>query len=379
MTDDRHHDFGPFDGRIWLNTAHQGPLPRSAVEAARQAIALKVAPARLAGRLFDDVPRRLRVALGALLGVPPDEIVLGNSASHGLQQIVLGYPWRAGDEVLLVRGDFPATTLPWLLLEGRGVRIRWLDAGEILTPETLEAAIGPFTRLFCTTWVHSFLGHALDLEALGRVCAASSVWFVVNASQGLGALPLDVSTLPVDAVMACGHKFLCGPYGTGVCWIRPELFQRFRPTQAYWLRHVDLASLEGTWRERLRSDHRPADLDMFATANFFNAMAWTAALEHLLRVGPAAIVEHDQRLVSRLIGGLADMPVRIVSPLAPAARSAIVIVDHPRASEAAAALSEEGIDVAVRQGRLRISPHLHNTDDDIDRLIGSLARWLSTH
>jgi selenocysteine lyase/cysteine desulfurase len=369
--------FGPFDGRIWLNTAHQGPLPWPAVEAAHRAIELKIAPARLVAELFDDVPRRLRTALASLLGVPADEVILGNSTTHGLHQIVLGYPWQRGDEVLLVQGDFPATTLPWLVLEQRGVQVRWIEAGDLLTAEALDGAIGAATRIFCTTWVHSFLGHALDLDAIGRVCRSRAVWFVVNASQGLGALPLDLRSLPIDALTSCGHKFLCGPYGTGVCWIRPALRNMFRPTQGYWLTHVDLGSLEGSWTARLRSDVGVSGLDVFAPANFFNFMTWTAAVEYLVRRGLPAIYAHDQQLVVRLIDGLEDAGGRIVSPRTPPARSSLLVLAHPQAREAAAALQAEGIDVAVREGRLRISPHVHNSADDVGRLLAVLAQWLA--
>jgi cysteine desulfurase / selenocysteine lyase len=97
--------FGRLDGRVWLNTAHQGPLPRPAVAAA--------APHRIADD-FEAVPERLRALLGSLVGAPPDQIALGNSTSYGLRLIANGLPWRARDEVLVVSGDYPATVLPWL-------------------------------------------------------------------------------------------------------------------------------------------------------------------------------------------------------------------------------------------------------------------------
>ena len=96
-----------------------------------------------------------------------------------------------------------ATILPWQRLAPRGVRVRPLrPAGERLTPAELAAAIRPRTRLLAVTWVDSFTGRALDLDELGAVCRQAGVPFVVNASQALGARPLDVSATPVDAVIA---------------------------------------------------------------------------------------------------------------------------------------------------------------------------------
>src|SRR5689334_9150030 len=108
--------FGPFgEGRVWLNCAHQGPLPRPAAAAAASAIAEKAVPHRLRDAAFEEVPARLRAALGRLLGVPADEVVLANGASYGLHLLANGIPLAERDEVLVVDGDFPSTVLPWLL------------------------------------------------------------------------------------------------------------------------------------------------------------------------------------------------------------------------------------------------------------------------
>ena len=85
------------------------------------------------------------------------------------------------------------------------------------------------------TWVDSFTGRTLDLAALGAVCRQAGALLVVNASQALGARPLSLQSTPVDAVVSCGYKWLCGPYGTGFTWLHPDLLERLRPQQAYWL------------------------------------------------------------------------------------------------------------------------------------------------
>ena len=120
-------DFGPFHGKTWINCSHQGALPRVAAEAAQEAIAWKQAPYNLTSERLTRVPVRLRAALSRLVGAPPEEIVLANSASYGLHLLANGIPLREGDEVLLVRGDFPSVVLPWLGLEQRGVVVRYLD------------------------------------------------------------------------------------------------------------------------------------------------------------------------------------------------------------------------------------------------------------
>jgi selenocysteine lyase/cysteine desulfurase len=377
MRTDYHADFGPFDGRVWLNCAHQGPLPRVAAEEAREAVAWKVRPFELTAERFAGVPARLRRALGRLLGVPAEEVILGNSASYGLHLLANGLPWRDGDEILLVRGDFPSVLLPWLTLESRGVRVRSVNpARHLPDPDELAAALTPRTRLFCTTWVHSFSGVACDLGALGAVCRANGARFVVNASQALGARPFDAS-LPVDAVLGVGFKWLCGPYGTGFVWVRPELLRSLHCRQAYWLAQMTADDLgKDDMEVRLPSGPPTARaFDVFGTANFFNFKPWAASVEYLLGLGVERVAAYDQGLVQRLLDGLDPARFDLLSPREPARRSTLVFLAHKereRNRSLHARLREQGIDVAYRRGSLRLAPHLYNTADDIDRALAAL-------
>ena len=371
-------DFGDFDGRAWLNCAHQGPLPRVAVAAAERALADKAAPSRIPDEAFAEVPRRLKAALGRLVGVPADQVILANSTTYGLQLLVQGVRWRPGDEVLLVAGDFPATIVPWLPLADRGVRVRLLEPeGGALDADRLAAELTPATRLFCTSWVFSFTGQAVDLAALGRVCREAGVTFVVNGSQGVGAAPLDLAALPVDALVSCGFKWLCGPYGTGFCWVRPDLLASLAHRPAYWLGHLAQDDLGQEAAVRLRDDLGAAAYDVFGTANFLNFRPWTASVEYLLGLGVDRVAAFDQALVERFLQGLDPDRHPLVSPRHGPRRSTLVVLDHHRPDRTRALhrqLAAAGVDVALRRGRLRVSPHLHNTEADIDRALEVLDR-----
>src|SRR5205823_1987170 len=147
-------------------------LPRVAVEEAQRALELKVAPHRIADEAFLDVPRRLRRALGRLVRVPAEEIILANSASYGLQVLANALPWREDDEIVVLADEFPATVFPWLVCERRGVKLRRLELEEpLLHPDRLERELTPRTRVVALNWVRSLTGHAVDLAALSDVCA----------------------------------------------------------------------------------------------------------------------------------------------------------------------------------------------------------------
>jgi cysteine desulfurase / selenocysteine lyase len=377
-----HDDFGPFEEagrrRIWLNAAHQGPLPRVAVAEARDALQWKIAPHRISDDAFLELPRRLRTLLARLVGASPDEIILGNSASHGLNVLANGLRWSRGDEVLVLANDFPATVFSWFIAERRGARIRQLQLHPPqLTAERLSAELAPRTRVVCLSWVHSLTGHVLDLAALGHVCAQAGVLFVVNATQGLGNRPLNVGALPLAALTSSGFKWLCGPYATGFSWIRPDVLEQLEPIQSYWLALPDDAGLdlndEGEHRPRTHLGAR--GYDVFGTANFLNFMPWAAALEYLLEQGIDQIAAHDAALVRRIVESL-PRGINLISPGTEEERSAIVVMSHAdrsRNPQTLRALAEAGVDVALRGGNIRISPHLYNTTDEIDGVLTVLA------
>jgi len=346
------------------------------VEAASEALAWKTAPHRLTDGLFSSTPKRVKRALGQLIGAPPEEIILGNSTSYGLHLLANGIPWKQSDEVLLVAGDFPANILPWLALRKRGVVIRFIEPrGAVPQASEVEGQITSGTRLFCTSWVNSFSGHAIDIHALGEVCRAKGVVFVLNGSQALGARSLDVSTSPIDAVTSCGFKWLCGPYGTGFCWVRAELLESLEYNQAYWLTMQQGRGLNQMREYTLRDDLGAAAYDVFCTANFLNFMPWAAAVEYLLAHGIEQIEAYDDMLVSRLINGLDLKKYELISPQQGSACSTLVILTHrepERNIEVFNTLKHGGIDISLREGNLRVSPHLYNTVDEIDHLLSIL-------
>jgi selenocysteine lyase/cysteine desulfurase len=368
--------FGEFAGRTWLNTAHQGALPLVAAAAAREAVDWKTAPFELTQERFDEVPARLRIALGRLVNVPADDIIIANSASYGLHLLAAGFPWREGDEVIVSERDFPSDILPWLLTERtHGIRVvRLPTRGPIVEPDELTAAITSRTRLFCTTLVHSFSGHAIDAETLGSICRQHGIAFILNASQALGARSLDLAQMPVDALTCVGFKWLCGPYGTGFCWIRPALRRTLRPTKAYWLAMLTA--------EDLGKDVIPVDVpddigarayDIFGTANFFNAVPFTVAIEHLLSIGTATVESHDQSLVGRFLDGLERSQYELTSPLERTKRRSTLIFfshrDRMKNRSIYEALANAGVHIAFRSGSLRLSPHLYNSAADIERAL----------
>jgi cysteine desulfurase/selenocysteine lyase len=362
--------FGPFDGRTWLNAAHQGPLPRAAVDVAHEMVAQKQAPATLPDESFFELPARLRASLGRLIGAPADEVILANSTSYGLDLLAHGLGLKAGDEVLLVDGDFPATITPWLILEPLGVRVRrFTPEQRPLCAEQVAREITPATRVLCCSWAFSFTGETIDPAAIGQICRQRDVTFVLNGSQAVGAQPVDVSAMGIDALVSCGFKWLCGPYATGFCWLTPELRDRLTYRQGYWLTQMHGTDVSVEILDSVRDDQHAEQHGVFCTASFLNFAPWLASIELLLRIGIDHIASHDQRLVQHIIDAVEGTSWRLVSPSRLSERSTLVLLEHDdrAVTQATAnALAKEGISIAQRNGRLRFSPHLYNTPAEIE-------------
>jgi cysteine desulfurase / selenocysteine lyase len=248
----------------------------------------------------------------------------------------------------------------------------------VISPSELLAAITPRTKLFCTTWVHSFSGHSIDIDGLGEICRARNVLFVVNGSQAIGARAIDISRHPVDAVTAVGFKWLCGPYGTGFCWLSAGLLDKMHRTKAYWLSMLTAADLAGALGDlSVGPISSAADLDVFGTANFFNFTAFAKAVELLIEIGPREVQAHDQALIQSLVDACEETSFRLISPPdASDRRSTLVLIDHEnpeRINMLMSRLEAAGVYAAMRAGAVRLSPHLYNSSQQIEDVCAAVA------
>ncbi len=377
-----YRDFGPFDGKIWLNVASEGPVPHTAMEALKDAVEWKLQPFQLTVSKFLGVPQQLRQAIGNLIHADPHDIILGNSATYGINLLANGLTLVQGDEVLLMQNDFPTNLLPWMALRKKGVQVRELKPnGHVLTLDEIKAAVTPSTKVLCLSWVHTFTGHKIDPVAIGNFCREKGVIFVLNCSQAIGAFSVDIAALPVDAVVCAGYKWLLGPYGTGFCWMKQEVREKLQYNSAYWQTVLDEQQLNSTDPVGSFELKTARHYDVFGTANFFNYVPWTASINYLGKIGMDKVTQYNQQLVGMIIDGIDKNQFKIISPTEPAARSNLVVFSHQDPHNNAALmnkLKDMGIFLAFWKGMLRASPHIHNTRNDIDRFIKVLNSCLNT-
>ncbi|HXG08957.1 MAG TPA: aminotransferase class V-fold PLP-dependent enzyme [Gemmataceae bacterium] len=314
----------------------------------------------------------VRRLAGRLINADPLDIAFIKNTSEGIGIVAEGFPWQPGDNMITAAEEYPANIYPWLNLADRGVEVRRIPSrGARIAIDDIRAAMDGRTRLVSLSFVEFASGFRNDLDAIGALCRERGILFFVDAIQGLGVLPLDVQQTPVDFLSADGHKWLLGPEGAGIFYIRRELIERLHPVGIGW------NSVVGA-RDFSRIDFRlkpHAGRWESGSLNVAGITALGASLELLLHIGIDAIARRVLELTDYLCERVRRAGVEVYSSRRPEDRSGIVSLIVPEAEPRALVrrCREEGIVINQRAGRVRVSPHCYNTVEEIDRLVDLLC------
>jgi selenocysteine lyase/cysteine desulfurase len=308
-----------------------------------------------------------REAAGRLLNADPLDVAFVPNTSAGVAIVAEGFPWKAGDNVVVPAEEYPANQYPWMNLAHRGVEVRRIPSrGPRISIDDLRAVMDGRTRILAISSVEFASGYRNDLDALGALCRERGVYLFVDAIQGLGVLPLDVRKTPVDWLAADGHKWLLSPEGAGLFWCRRELVNLLHPTTVGWksvVNEADFSTIDFTLKPH-------AGRWEGGTPNIPGVAALGASLDVLLGIGIDAIGERVLTLSDYLCERAERAGVKVFSAREPGAKSGIVSLDIPGDVKAVVAKCRAaGVVVNRRAGRLRASPHFYNTREELDRLI----------
>jgi selenocysteine lyase/cysteine desulfurase len=287
-----------------------------------------------------------------------------------------GIDWRPGDRIVTTAVEYPANMYPWMDVSKRiGVELVSVPeisgedgARRVELEEVLRAADHPKTRLVAISHVEYASGQRHDLAAIGRFCRERGILLSVDGIQSVGVLPLDVREMNIDYLSADGHKWLLGPEGAGVFYCRRELLEKTRPLIVGWMNVVNDQDY-GNYDFTLKPDARRFEC---GTHNVPGLLGLKAALEILLGVGVEDVAKRLKLLTNRLVAGLEGKGYQVVSPRAEGEWSGIVSFVSGRHDHQAVwrkLRTEQRTEIAVREGRLRVSAHFYNTEEQIDRLI----------
>ena len=372
-------DFFDFGGVTYLNCAYQGPLPRLAVAAAQEALELKTRPHRISEEDYFDVPDAFRRAVGELVGCDPADVAVTDSTTHGMMLLVNGLDWRPGDEVVVPAGEFPANRFPWRLLERRGVRVREIEVPPGAAGlERVAAAIGGRTRVVSLAWVRYQTGERRDVRAIGELCRDRGVLFAIDGSQGIGGLAFDLRETPCDLLACSAYKWMLGPYGLGFAYVSPRIGEGLKLANVNWFAVRGARDFNRLSECELELEPGARRFDVNETASFVNLAAGTASARYLAEIGAGRAEEHVGALLERLVGGLPGAFRPLADPGSGSASNILCLAGAGggESDELVAAahrhLVELGVSVSRREGTLRVSPFVYNTEGDVDRLLAGL-------
>jgi len=315
---------------------------------------------------------RVRQSAAGMLGAQPAEVALVRNTTEGINLVAEGLAWQPGDNVVTLADEFPSNQYPWMQLARLGVETRRV-AVPVTGPDlaALAAACDGRTRLVSVSWVGYATGWRHDLAELCELAHRRGALLFVDAIQALGVFPIDVGQTPIDFLAADGHKWLLGPEGAGVFYLRREHLQRLRPVGIGWnsmrqgsdFGHIELAYKDTAARYE------------GGTYNMGGLVALGASLDLLQGIGAEALSARVLEISNLACQRLRSLGATIFSCRQADRASGIVSFELAGRSpvELRKRCLDAGVVVSCRGGRLRISPHAYNNADDVDRLIAALS------
>lgn len=359
----RHYNF--------LNHAGVAPISVRAAEAMREYIDGLVASAGIEQTFYTHA-EQVRQSAATLINASADEVTFVKNTTEGIGWVANGLDYKAGDNVVTTNVEFPANVYPWMALEDRGVELRMVaeEDGRIPVERIVEAMDGR-TRVLTVSAIQYASGYRMDLAALGTICRERGVLFCVDAIQALGVFPVDVQAMKIDFLSADGHKWLCGPEGSGLFYCRRDLLNVLKPVIAGWLGMINPLEF-GDYQFEYQDSARRFDLGSYNLAGIYGL---GAAIDLWLEVGIDRISSHVLMLTDHLVNRLNDKGYKVVSSRWEGEASGIVafVSDvHDLAALRGELEKEHRIVIAFREGRLRASPHVYNTIEEIDQLSDAL-------
>ena len=383
MSGSRRDDFEIAAGEVYLNGGADSPLPRAARLAVEEAWALQATPSRIAFETFFSYADAIRERAGRALVLPADEIAVTTSTGFGIMLLAQGLRWRRGDRLLLGPDEFPSNAYPWFALEERGVHIERIGRpGAPLTAGDVAKALesgGP-VRALSLAAVHYPTGDVHPVAEIADLLHARDALLVLDGSQAAGAIAIDWRGSGVDAMAVSGYKWLLGPYGTGILWVRGEVRDQLANVNGNWLAVDGARNLARLMVEYPRTYERHGRIfDAGEVASYFNVSAFRAGLDLLLDVGVPAVEQHHRALQDRTVAALAGTALRPVTNLAAVHRSPMLMFESHGSLDLArleADLSARHIAVSLRAGRMRLSPGIWNDTSDVDAFVAAVRSFV---
>ena len=346
-------EFPLLDRCVYLNACSLGPLPRAGMRALSdytRAWDEMGTPAWYSD--FLPLLERLRARIAELLGAPPGSVAITPHASAALTTLASCLP-RSSDRVVIARDDFPTDGHQWL--SRPDVEVDFVEGAAL--PSSLAGA-----GLVCTTHIVFGTGEVRPAREICSAAASAGATSLIDGYHACGSIPIDVAAIGCDAYVGGCLKWLSGGPGTAFLYVRPDLIEELRPVGTGWFATREPFSFT-TDRLDFAGDARRFESGTWPIPSHYAALA---GLELILSVGVDAICARLGRLTGRIIDQCLDAGLEVMTPLEPERRSGMVTVRCPNGEEVEHRLLEKHVVIDSRPGRIRISPHWSQSEDEVD-------------
>ena len=365
----------------YLNCAYMGPLPAVVQEAGVQGVRRKGDPSRIVARDFFEESDRARTLFARLIGAPdPQRIALIPAASYGIATAARNTPIRRGQNVVITGEQFPSNVYTWKeQCRRRNVQLRTIFPPHIgkargqLWNERIHDAIDGSTAIVALPQVHWTDGTRFDLVAIGQRAREVGAALIIDGTQSVGAMPLDLAAVQPDALVVAAYKWLLGPYSIGAAYFGPR-YDQGEPLEENWITRLGSEDFRGL--VQYVDQYQPAALryDVGERSNFVLMPMLVAALELILQWTPERIQSYCAALVAEPLQRIEEQGFFIEQPewrgahlfgIRMPARIDLETLNQN--------LQRARVFASLRGSALRVSPNVYNDASDLEVLVDVLA------
>ncbi|MDZ7263594.1 MAG: aminotransferase class V-fold PLP-dependent enzyme [candidate division KSB1 bacterium] len=368
---------------IYMNTGGLGPSPYPVIETVAN-YTMKLEQTSETGHEF---VAKVRQKACHFFNCGADEIAFTRNATEGMNIIARGLALKKGDEVLMTTHEHPGGAMPWLALANDvGIRVRLFEPGQTAAEnlQRIESNLSSRTKVLAISHITCTTGLKFPATEIAEICRRKNIIFVLDGAQVIGMQPVDFRQLGCDFYTASGHKWLGGPKGTGILFIRQEMLNRWRPT------HVGAYSDRIYKLEEQILEHQPSAAAVeYGTRNTPLILGLGVAFDFLAAIGMDVVAARGQALARYFMERLQPLQaIRILTPLDSTSYGSIVTFQlndgrarnhgelasaiHANANIRLRPVAEHGLNA------IRASFHLFNNHEQVDRLIEVLHRMLTS-
>ncbi len=353
---------------IYFNHASTGPLPTTAVKVIEQLSRRYSEQGSIEWEECENLSNSTRDLVAKMINATSEEICFVQNTSQGIIYAIGSIPWENGDNVILMKDAFPTNLYPFLFLLPE-IEKRYVTSIELNNnPDCILKQIDNRTRAVALDWVNFLNGIRIDLAYIGQICQDKGIYFIIDGMQGLGAIQLDLKKIQVDFFSSAAPKWLLGPHGIGILYVKHETLGRLKPFNLGWL-SADWTDFYDIFTSKpLKTSAARFEA---GTKNYLGIVGLQECLKLFHEIGIENIESQIFKITDYLLSKINDLRFEIITPKEKMKRAGIVsfLRKDKDSMELFNRLKQNKIVCSLRENYIRISPHFYNTFQELDRLI----------